>query len=92
MQINFYATLRPLVGARTIDLACDDAITVRELIDTVVARYPALRTQLLDEHGALYSHVHVFVNGRDAPYLDNGVETRIASHDTVDIFPAIAGG
>ena len=47
---------------------------------------------LLDESGRLYGHVHLFVNGRDAPYLQDGLETRLAPDDSVDLFPAIGGG
>ena len=92
MQINFYATLRPIVGGRTVTFDLNDEVTVQELVDAVVTRFPLLRAQLLDENGKLYSHVHVFINGRDSPYLPNGVETVIAPGDTVDIFPAVAGG
>ena len=58
----------------------------------IKTRFPPLREQLLDANGKLYSHVHVFINGRDAPYLPNGVATVIAPGDTIDIFPAVAGG
>lgn len=92
MQVNFYATLRPIVGGRTVIFDLTEGVTVRELVDAAVTRFPPLRTQLLDPNGNLYSHVHVFVNGRDAPYLPNGVETIIAPGDTIDIFPAVAGG
>ncbi|MBK9943794.1 MAG: MoaD/ThiS family protein [Kouleothrix sp.] len=92
MQINFYATLRQIVGGRTVTFDMEPGITVRELIDGVVTRFPPLRVQLLDNNGNLYSHVHVFINGRDAPYLPNSVETTIAPGDTIDIFPATAGG
>jgi sulfur-carrier protein len=92
MQINFYATFRPIVGGRTADFELERGITVQELINAVVTRYPLLRKQLLDEHGKLYSHVHVFVNGRDAPYLSGRMETMIGPDDTIDIFPATAGG
>jgi molybdopterin synthase sulfur carrier subunit len=92
MQVNFYATLRPIVGGRTVTFDLTEAVTVQQLVDTVVARFPPLRERLLDGNGKLYSHVHVFINGRDAPYLPNGVETVIAPGDTIDIFPAVAGG
>ncbi len=91
MQINFYATLRPIVGCRTVTFDMEHGITVREVIDGVVTRFPLLRQQLLDHTGELYSHVHVFINGRDAPDLPNSVETMIAPGDTIDIFPAVAG-
>ncbi len=92
MHINFYATLRPIVGGRSIDIDLAEGTTVRELIAALVTRYPPLRQQLLNAQGELYPHVHIFVNGRDAPYLPNGVETQIYPGDTVDIFPAVAGG
>jgi molybdopterin synthase sulfur carrier subunit len=92
MQINFYATLRPIVGARTIDITLEEGTTVQQLIDTVIERYPPLRDQLVNAEGRLYPHVHVFVNGRDAPYLGAAFETPLASNDTIDIFPAVAGG
>lgn len=92
MHINFYATLRPIVGGRTIEFDLHDGATVRELVAAVVQRFPPLRAQLLDEHGELYRHVHVFVNGRDAPMLPDGMDTAVSADATVDIFPAVAGG
>jgi molybdopterin synthase sulfur carrier subunit len=92
MQINFYATLRPIVGGRTVQLDLGDDVTVRRLVAAVVERFPPLRKELLNAEGNLYPHVHVFVNGRDAPYLPDGVETLIQPGDTIDIFPAVAGG
>lgn len=92
MQINFYATLRPIVGGRTVQFDLGEGVTVRELVAAVVERFPPLRKELLNAEGNLYPHVHVFVNGRDAPYLPAGVETLIQPGDTIDIFPAVAGG
>jgi molybdopterin synthase sulfur carrier subunit len=92
MKVNFYATLRPIVGARTVDLALDDGLTIRQLIDVIVTRWPALHQQLLDEQGVLFQHVHIFINGRDAPYRDGGLDAAISQRDTVDVFPAVAGG
>ena len=92
MQVNFYATLRPIVGGKTVEFAVAEGTTVAQLVDTIVTRYPPLREQLLNEQGELYPHVHVFVNGRDAPALAQGMQTPIMPHDALDIFPAVAGG
>jgi molybdopterin synthase sulfur carrier subunit len=51
-----------------------------------------MREQLLNEQGELYPHVHVFVNGRDAPALDAGMQTLLTQKDLLDVFPAVAGG
>jgi len=47
---------------------------------------------MLDADGNLYSHVHFFVNGRDACYLDNGMDTVIQADDILNIFPPVGGG
>lgn len=92
MKINFYATLRQIVGQKTVEFALADGVTVRELVEAVVDRYPAMRPQLLNAAGDLHGHVHVFINGRDAQFLEDDVSTRIGPEDKVDIFPAVGGG
>jgi molybdopterin synthase sulfur carrier subunit len=92
MKINFYATLRAIVGQKTVDLSLPQGSTVQHLIDLIVGTYPGLRPELLDEAGRLYPHVHVFINGRDAPYLDQAFATPVQMEDTVSVFPAVGGG
>ena len=92
MKINFYATLRQITGQKTIELPLDGTITVRELLDQVLCLYPAMRDELVDENGALLQRVHVLINGRDVPYLENQMNTIVTSRDTVNIFPAVGGG
>ena len=92
MTVNFFATLRLITGQKSVDMALPAGTTVRQLIEAIIARYPPMRTQLLDDNGELYRHVHVFVNGRDVPYLENRLETTLAPSDRVSIFPAVGGG
>lgn len=92
MNVNFYATLRPIVGGKTVEFPVEEGITVGQLVETIVTRYPEIRRHLLNDQGELYPHVHVFVNGRDAPALAQGMHTPLTRNDTLDIFPAVAGG
>lgn len=92
MKINFYATLRPIVGGKTLDLDIPQGATVRQLLDDIVRTHPLIKRELFDEKGDLYGHVHVLVNGRDVPYLENVLDTILDSEDTVSIFPAVGGG
>ncbi len=92
MKVQFYATLRQVVGTKTVDLPLPGDATLQGLVDTVVVQYPDLRTMLLDADGDLLGNVHVFLNGRDGHYLDKGMETVVKPTDTVDIFPAVGGG
>jgi sulfur-carrier protein len=69
MKVNFFATLRPIVGGKTVEFDVPPGATAADLLNLAVERFPPLRKELLDEQGKLYPHVHLFVNGRDAPYL-----------------------
>jgi molybdopterin converting factor small subunit len=61
-------------------------------LERVLAAVPALRPHLYSPEGALYPHVHIFINGRDARYLDHGLDAVIQPQDTVNIFPPVGGG
>jgi sulfur-carrier protein len=91
MDINFYATLRLITGKKTLIVDLPDNVTVREMLEACFAQYPALRKELMNGD-ELHGHVHVFVNGRDVPYLEKTLETRISSKDKLDVFPAVGGG
>ena len=92
MKVNFYATLRQIAGARTVEFEVPEGVTAAELLELVLERFPLMRPELVDEHGRLYRHVHLFVNGRDAPFLENAIDTVIQPTDKIDIFPAVGGG
>ena len=92
MKVNFYAGLRDITGQKTVEFDLPGGTTVDGLLAAVVERYPRMRQELLDEDGTLFGHVHVFINGRDAPYLDRKLATALEESDSVDLFPAVAGG
>jgi sulfur-carrier protein len=64
--------------------------TVRELLDDLVARFPALRGQLLEDE-ELAPFVNVYVEGEDVR-TKNGLETSVEESSTVILLPAMAGG
>lgn len=92
MDVNLYATLREIAGSRTVQLELPEGTTVRQLLDRVIADHPGMREELFDAEGELFGHVHVFINGRDAPHLDQALDTPLAPTDKVDLFPAVGGG
>ncbi len=92
MQVNFYATLRDIVGQKRVDFPDHDGATVGGLIREMITRYPRLQQELLDENGGLHPHVHVFVNGREALLLERQLETALRPEDVVNVFPALGGG
>ncbi len=92
MQVRFYATLRETVGSKLVEVAQAEGLSVADLLQRLIVCYPRLRPQLLDARGDLWPHVHVMVNGRDAPHLPGGLHTLLEAGDALDIFPPTAGG
>lgn len=92
MKVNFYATLRPIVGGKTVEVAEAPGLTVLELIELLVGRFQGLKKELYKTDSELWPHVHFFINGREARYLPEGLGYVIRPDDTVNIFPPVGGG
>ena len=92
MIVNYYATLRQVVGRRQVDFMLPQDGTLRQLVEEMVKRYPGLKDKMLDPHGNLYGHIHIFVNGRDSTFLDGSLDSILEPQDTISIFPPVGGG
>jgi sulfur-carrier protein len=64
--------------------------TLREVLDDVASRFPALANRILAE-GELAPFVNVYVEGEDVRTL-RGLETPVTEGSTVILLPAMAGG
>ncbi len=65
--------------------------TVRELLESVFADNPMLKSYILDDQGRVRRHVNVFINERlvaDRLRLSDPV----GAHDEVFVFQALSGG
>ena len=65
--------------------------TVAELLENVVARYPAFRSHLFDAGGGLRRYFNIFVNGTHIRELD-GMQTPLREDDRVILMASAAGG
>ena len=80
-RVRIPPTLRAeTAGAREVEAS---GRTVRELLDDLMGRFPALRGQL--------DYANVYVGGEDIRTRD-GYDTPVAESDTVILLPAMAGG
>ena len=75
-------------GQKQVDVAGD---TVGDVIDALVAAYPALGSQLVAPSGGLNPFVNVFLNETDIRHLEERA-TPVQPTDTLIILPAMAGG
>jgi molybdopterin converting factor small subunit len=67
-----------------------DGENVRELLDDLMTRFPALRTQIISD-GGIAPFVNVYVDGEDVRTRD-GLDTPVEDASTVILLPAMAGG
>jgi sulfur-carrier protein len=74
-------------GAATVEAS---GATVRDLLDDLTGRFPALRDRIYPE-GELARFVNVYVEGEDVRTQD-GLETAVSDGSTVILLPAMAGG
>lgn len=64
--------------------------TVREVLDDLAGRFPALGRQILAD-GGIAPYVNVYVEGEDIRTL-GGLDTPVEQGATVILLPAVAGG
>jgi molybdopterin converting factor small subunit len=74
-------------GAREVEAS---GSTVRELLEDLSTRMPALGSKVYGE-GEIQSFVNVYVDGEDVR-TRNGLDTPVRDSSTVILLPAMAGG
>ena len=67
-----------------------DGTTVREVMEDLTRRVPALGTRIYSD-GELQPFVNVYVDGEDVRTRD-GLDTPVRDSSTVILLPAMAGG
>lgn len=92
MEVHFYATLRDIVGGKSVHFDLPPGMSARQLLLEITRKFPALQQKLINKNGDLHNYVHYFINGRDVRYLEAGMDTQLNPDDIVSVFPAVGGG
>ena len=66
-------------------------VTVAEVLENILVRYPALKPHLYDAKGELRRHFNIFVNGVHLREL-NGLATELHTGDKIILMASAAGG
>jgi sulfur-carrier protein len=74
-------------GERQVEAEGD---TVRDLLDDLMSRFPALRPQIVEDDD-IAPFVNVYVEGEDIRTRE-GLDTEVRQGATVILLPAVAGG
>lgn len=92
MHVNFYATLRPIVGGKTVDVPLTAPQSARAILEMVTDKRNELAQEIWHAPGELNEHIKVFINGRQSVHLPQGLNTILQLDDTLDVFPPVGGG
>jgi len=85
MKIRFIGLLAGKIG-REVEIELGRDVTLPELIEELVKRFPEARDELSDPHFYNFSVNGVLIRQDDVP------KTRVSDGDTIVFIPAIAGG
>ena len=62
-----------------------------DVLAKLVAEYPGLAGQVVQDDGSLHKFVNIYVNDDDVRYLQ-GLDTPVPDGSEISILPAVAGG
>ncbi|MFE3442723.1 MoaD/ThiS family protein [Nocardia sp. NPDC059180] len=88
-RVHLPSMLRPYVGGeKELDV---DGATLRNILDGLRDRSPALERRLRDETGRLRRYVNFYIGDEECRMLD-GLDTPVDAGTEVMIIPSVAGG
>ncbi len=92
ITVKFIGALRHAAGTGELVLNCKDSTTVKDLINEITKKLPALTQSLIDQQLENPTpNALILVNNREISVL-NGLETTLQSNDEVVLVPVVHGG
>ena len=89
VSVRLPTVLRPAAGGQSrVSVA---GAAVGDVVDQLIADYPALEANLVDDDGSVRKFVNIYLNDEDIRFLER-LETPVADGDELAILPAVAGG
>jgi molybdopterin synthase sulfur carrier subunit len=90
VRVKTFARFRELVGT-DLEVELPGGSTVFDGVTSLVSTNSAAKEALIDENGAIRSHVIIMVNRKRLPNRDREQEL-LQDGDELAIFPPVAGG
>jgi molybdopterin converting factor small subunit len=75
-------------GEKTVSV---DGTSIGQVLNSLIAEFPGLSAQVLNDDGTLHKFVNVYLNDDDVRYLA-ALDTPVSDSDEISILPAVAGG
>ena len=90
VHIRAFANFRDILG-KDLRVELEDGSTVKELLDSLCASNPRLKSAIFDESGKVREYVIFMKNRTDVNSLE-GLKTTLSEGDEVALLPPVAGG
>jgi len=90
VHIRAFANFRDVLG-KDLEVELDDGSKVKELLDSLCASHPRLKSVIFDESGNVREYVVLMKNRKDVDSLE-GLNSTLLEGDEVAILPPVAGG
>ncbi len=90
VHVRAFASFRDILG-RDLEVNLEAGSTVKDLLDTLIASQPRLKSAVFDKSGKIRDYVILMKNRKNINYLD-GLNTKLSEGDELAILPPVAGG
>lgn len=92
IQVRFIATLRHLLGVKSVDLEIPRSMKLLEVLNMLAEKNgEKFRKAIFDENGKVKSEFLILVNDAEISVL-NGLNTEISDGDVITLLPTIHEG
>ena len=92
ITVNYYATLRALIGDKNETYEVEGNARVETVLDLIVEKHSEVQDALFDKEGNVLPHIHFFINDQSQVDQPGILEKTLRDGDVVSIFPSIGGG
>lgn len=93
MRWKLFATLSETVGDNVVEVPVDaEEPTLRDAVDALLAAYPDLEPQVLDDDDTLQDHLRILSDGEDPFHSATGWDTDVSDVGELAMFPPVTGG
>ena len=87
--INLPSVFQPICNGQE-RIIIENELTLSQLLQTLITRYPQLKRYLLDEQGDINQFLNIYINDHDSRELSP--ERIITKADHIDIVTSLVGG
>lgn len=91
VRVSLYFPFREELPENPVELELPEGAVASQVVEALVARFPALRPRFYDAQGQIHRHISALVNGVSIQYK-KGWSTPISEGDEIVLLPPVGGG